>query len=137
MIQKTLLKRWNKSYNKIDTMQVLWVFIGGGLGSVLRFLISKISWLSNASIWATFAANLLASILLGFLFAKNLEGLLSARQRLLLMTGFCGGFSTFSTFSLDNYKLLEVSDWWSLSWNIIGSVLVCLLGLFLGIKLAN
>ena len=118
-------------------MQVLWGFIGGGLGSVLRFLISKISWLAQASIWATFAANLLASILLGFLFAKNLEGLLSARQRLLLMTGFCGGFSTFSTFSLDNYKLLEVSDWWSLSWNIIGSVLVCLLGLFLGIKLAN
>lgn len=85
------------------------VFLGGGLGSMLRYGIGQ--WIPNKAHadvsfpWATLLANVLATALLGLGLAYFGKSLLSAQQRLLLLTGFCGGFSTFSTFSAELWQL--------------------------------
>lgn len=85
------------------------VGIGGMIGSIGRYLISI--WLIRPADhlpFGTLMVNLLGSLLIGFLIA------LGARQsetwRLLLVTGFCGGFTTFSTFSLENLKLIQLGN---------------------------
>ncbi len=87
------------------------VFIGGGTGSVVRFAISHLFArlaLKSAFPWATLSANLLATALLAWLVMRyqlHLPG--KETERALLAIGFCGGFSTLSTFSLENFQLLR------------------------------
>ena len=80
-------------------MQLLWIFLGGGLGSVCRYLVSRLVGVDQVFPFATLSANFLASFMLGLLFGMAGNDILSERQKLFFMTGFCGGFSTFSTFS--------------------------------------
>ncbi len=88
--------------------QLLLVFIGGGFGSVLRFIIAKyLNSSENGIPYGTFAANIIGSLLIGIILglaAKN--NTLTENQTLLLATGFCGGFTTFSTFAYENLVFL-------------------------------
>jgi CrcB protein len=92
--------------------QVLLVFLGGGFGSVARYLVSKYIPSGGHSIpYGTFTANILGSLLIGFILgwaAKNET--LTQNQLLLIATGFCGGFTTFSTFAFENYIFLKNGD---------------------------
>lgn len=88
---------------------ILAVGIGGFAGSVLRYLIShymKLSWSTIFPI-GTFTVNLAGSFLIGIIIAATLTENLSQQMRLLLATGFCGGFTTFSTFSFEFFSLLQ------------------------------
>lgn len=86
------------------------LFLGGGTGSVLRYWVQLA--LSGrlpfpAFPWTTFAVNILGSFLIGLFYALSARLQLSAEVRLLLTTGLCGGFTTFSTFSNDGLLLLR------------------------------
>lgn len=119
--------------------QLLLVFVGGGVGSVLRFIIGK--WLNSSETgipYGTFAANILGSLLIGIILglaAKNES--LSQDQTLLLATGFCGGFTTFSTFAYENHVFLKSGDFTSFALYTIGSFVVGFLAVFLGMHLVK
>ena len=119
--------------------QLLLVFVGGGFGSVLRFIIGK--WLNNSESgipYGTFAANVIGSLLIGIILglaAKNET--LSQSQTLFLATGFCGGFTTFSTFAYENHVFLKSGDFTSFALYTIASFVVGFLAVFFGMYLVK
>lgn len=119
--------------------QVLLVFIGGGFGSVLRYLIGKYLNSAESGIpYGTFAANVIGSLLIGLILglaAKN--NTLSSNQTLLLATGFCGGFTTFSTFAYENHVLLKSGDFMNFAIYTIASFVIGFLAVFFGMYLVK
>lgn len=113
---------------------LIFVFIGGGFGSVLRFLVGK--WLNNSDTgipYGTFVANILGSLLIGLIlgYAAKSEAL-SQNHTLLLATGFCGGFTTFSTFAYENHVFLKSGDFTSFAFYTIASFILGFLAVFAG-----
>jgi CrcB protein len=119
--------------------QLFLVFIGGGFGSVLRFIISK--YLNNVESgipYGTFLVNIVGSLLIGIILglaAKN--NTLSQSQTLLLATGFCGGFTTFSTFAYENHIFLKSGDFTSFAVYTIASFVIGFSAIFLGLFLVK
>lgn len=119
--------------------QILLVFIGGGFGSVFRYVLGK--YLNNFESgipYGTFAANILGSLFIGIILglaAKNET--LSQNQTLLLATGFCGGFTTFSTFAYENHIFLKNGDFALFAFYTIASFVVAFLAVFAGIYLVK
>lgn len=117
-------------------MNLLAVFIGGGLGSVCRYLLTIAYPLQpNSFPFATFFANLISCFVLGiaFYFFLN-KAEVNEPFKLLLTVGFCGGFSTFSTFSLENLQLYENGNYQMLILNIVLSILLGVALCWLGVK---
>ncbi|WP_299387740.1 fluoride efflux transporter CrcB [uncultured Lacinutrix sp.] len=118
---------------------ILLVFVGGGLGSVLRYLLGK--YLNNAENgipYGTFAANILGSLLIGIILGLALKNnTLSQNHTLLLATGFCGGFTTFSSFAYENHVFLKAGDFTSFAIYTIASFVIGFLAVFGGIYLAK
>lgn len=116
-------------------LKFLLVFLGGGLGSIFRFgiaeLVDQLNWHFP---FATFLANVISCFVLGFLLAFIWNDQLGDPYKWLLITGFCGGFSTFSTFTGETYLLAQSGQLTLAAFNILGSLIICTLSLFLGIK---
>ncbi|HVG40291.1 MAG TPA: fluoride efflux transporter CrcB [Chitinophagaceae bacterium] len=112
------------------------VGVGGATGSILRYLIQQHVNTSSFP-WGTFAVNVSGSLLLGILAGLLSKNLLTTQNSLLLMTGLCGGFTTFSSFSLENLHLLQQQRWDIAAGYIILSVGVGLLATFAGYKLSS
>ena len=119
--------------------QLLLVFVGGGFGSVLRYIIGKYLNSPESGIpYGTFAANILGSLLIGIILgiaAKN--NTLTSNQTLLIATGFCGGFTTFSTFAYENHVLLKSGDFTSFALYTIASFVIGFLAVFFGLHLVK
>lgn len=115
--------------------QFLLVFLGGGLGSSLRYLISfYLNPVFPLFYLGTFLVNIIGSLLIGILFGLGTStGQLPPNQSLLLATGFCGGFTTFSAFSLEGQSLLRSGEIFHFVLYIFGSILVGLLAVLAGI----
>lgn len=113
----------------------LLVFIGGGAGSVLRYFISKFVDPKIQTLFplATMISNSLACLMIGFLFAWVQQKSSAENLWLFLSIGFCGGFSTFSSFTLANFQLAESGFIGLAALNIIGSLFLCLVFLYAGI----
>ena len=87
---------------------LVFVALGGALGAICRYLITRLA--DNAFPWGTLAVNLLGSFLIGILVGIVNRGLLSPEMKLLLVTGFCGSFTTFSTFANEAFAMLKMGD---------------------------
>jgi len=117
---------------------IVFVAFGGAVGSVMRYLLGMVGGQLYKGIFplATFLINFLGCVGIGLLlgyFGKN-EGL-NPHLKLLLITGFCGGFTTFSTFASENVQLMEQGNYGMLMVNVVGSVLLGMGGVLLGIRM--
>lgn len=114
------------------------VFIGGGVGSMLRYIIGLlIGPYSTKFPYATFLANVISCIILGVLIGLSFKNNLSNEMKLLLMTGLCGGFSTFSAFSAESYQLLHTENYIILLTYMCVSFMVGMICIFFGMKMVS
>jgi fluoride exporter len=126
----------------IFMLMYLWVAIGGALGSVSRFWLSGVvaRHFGETFPWGTLVINVTGSIVIGF-FASltGTEGrwLVPSGFRTFFMIGICGGYTTFSSFSLQTLNLANEGEWARASLNVFLSVALCLAGVWLGWLLAN
>jgi len=114
---------------------LLLVGLGGGIGSIARYLCQK--WFSenypHPFPWGTFLVNLCGCFLIGVFYeAAEKTSVLSPQARLLLITGFCGGFTTFSTFAFENMNLLRIGDNFYFALYAVGSVVLGIAAVYVG-----
>ena len=115
-------------------MNLVAIFIGGGLGSLFRYGIGKfiMSYESSVLAYATLFSNVLSTIFLAlfvYLFQEKMG--LNEVWKLLVVTGFCGGFSTFSTFSFETFEMLRNGQTAIAFANVFVSVFLCLFVLYI------
>lgn len=119
-------------------MKYLLVFVGGGIGSILRFGLSELlKPLETSFPLATLLANALSCILLGVIVGLFSNEGITPSQKLLFATGICGGFSTFSTFTNETFQIFQSGNVFLAFGNIFTNLLLCFLCLLLGIKITN
>lgn len=119
-------------------MTFLWVAIAGAMGAPARFLLD--AWVQHRTDrifpWGTFVINTSGSLILGFITGLVLYHGLPNTPRLLIGTGFCGAYTTFSTFTLESVRLAEDRAVPAAFGNVLGSMVAGLLGATLGLVLA-
>jgi fluoride exporter len=112
-------------------MPYLWVTIGSALGGLLRYSITQLTLPFSAGIpYGTILINLLGSFLIGYVGGRYPTS--DVNLRLFLMVGICGGFTTFSSFSLQTFSLLQSGLWGKALANIVLSVVLCLAAVVAG-----
>ncbi|MCP4439670.1 MAG: fluoride efflux transporter CrcB [Aureispira sp.] len=115
------------------------VFLGGGLGSLCRYAVGL--WLPSSSPqafpWATLLANILACIVLGILVGWMAKHPISNPYKLLIGTGFCGGFSTFSTFSKETLALFQEQASNTAILYLSASLLLGIAAIYIGVLLSR
>jgi CrcB protein len=118
-------------------MSYFWVFLGGGLGSIARFGCSGLiaAGFGERFPWGTLLVNVIGSFVIGF-FATltGTEGrwLVTPTFRQFVMPGICGGYTTFSSFSLQTLDLARDGEWLRAGANVLASITLCLLSVWLG-----
>jgi CrcB protein len=114
-----------------------WIFLGSGLGGVLRFLCSGLvaRTFGETFPWGTLLVNVSGSFLIGlFGVVSGPDGrlLVGSMARQFVMVGIFGGYTTFSSFSLQTLNLARDGQWWLVAANIALSLVLCLAGVWLG-----
>ncbi len=122
------------------TRDLFLIFLGGGIGSVVRFISGK--WISSLHSqqfpYGTLTANVAACFILGLVIGMaDHKQLISSSARLFWAVGFCGGFSTFSTFSAETSSLMQDGFHLSTVFYIVGSLFFCITATYAGLYLAG
>ena len=116
----------------------LLVFLGGGFGSVIRYLVSKALNPERGFYWGTFTANMLGCLIIGFVLGWALkQDTVNHNVILLVAVGFCGGFTTFSSFALEGQQLLKDGSYTLLLAYTLTSLVLGILAVFGGLWLAK
>lgn len=122
-------------------MTALWVGIAGGLGSAARYLVGvgATRWLGGRFPYGTLAVNVIGSIAIGLVFAlaASRADLIEARTRIVLTTGFLGGFTTYSAFAYDSLLLLDKRGAGVFALYIGLTLVAGIAGCWIGIKLGR
>ena len=121
-------------------MQAITIAMGGAVGALMRFWVSTALYdrFGRGFPWGTLGVNVIGSFLMGLLAILLVERLVSGPEiRAFLLIGFLGAFTTFSTFSLETFNLLEQGDTLTALANILVSVLFCLAATFAGVLLGR
>ena len=118
-------------------MTFLWVALGGAIGSMGRYGLGL--WLARHEgfPWGTLAANILGSFIIGVCAGFFMDERRKSTNAIFLMPGFCGGFTTFSAFSLQTVELMREQAWLKAAANAGGSVILCLICVWLGWMLGD
>lgn len=119
---------------------VIAVFLGGGIGAVLRYLtgVFAVRYLSVNLPVATFAVNIIGCFILGLLFAFFIDKPeINTPLKLALTAGFCGGLTTFSTFSLELFEMLKNAQYMQVFVYLILSLIIGLLAVWMGVCCAK
>jgi CrcB protein len=123
-----------------NMVNIILVFGGGGLGSVVRFLLGRwvSAWHNHHFPFGTLAVNVIACLVLGYVVGiADHRQIISPSARLFWTVGFCGGFSTFSTFSAETLTLIQGGFHFSTVVYIVLSLVLCLAATFAGIYLGE
>ena len=122
----------------ITPANILAVIIGGGIGSLCRYLFSLLASriFGGSFAWGTLGANLAGCLLIGIGYALMERNIMSPAVRLFCMTGFLGGFTTFSTYSLESINFLTSGQFsmalTNIAVNNIGGLMLVVFGIWLG-----
>jgi fluoride exporter len=119
---------------------IVYIAIGGSLGSVLRYLTAIVinKYVQSSYPYATFVTNILGCLLIGLFFGYlEKQNAISSDLKFFLITGFCGGYTTFSTFSHENIDLLQNHQMLTAFLYISLSVFIGLMATWLGLILAK
>jgi CrcB protein len=121
---------------------LIWVLValGGGAGSVLRYGVGRLSvhYLGPTSVWGTFLVNVTGSFALGLFIALALEKFaIPVQLRALIAVGLLGGYTTFSTFSLESVQLLESGQLLRAAASLLGNLALGLAAAYLGLLLGR
>lgn len=117
-------------------MQSLAIAAGGALGALMRYWVSTgiYSLLGRSFPWGTLAVNVLGSLAMGILYILFLERMsVSPEIRALILVGFLGAFTTFSTFSIETLNLIEQASYLKAATNMLVSVFACVAAAWIGI----
>lgn len=119
---------------------ILLVGLGGGIGSIFRYLCQR--WVAysypHQYPWGTFAVNITGCLLIGIFWGLTFKSFNATENwKLFLMTGLCGGFTTFSAFTLEGNNLLRENRIGLFFLYIAGSVILGLLATYLGMKMSR
>lgn len=114
---------------------LIYVIIGSSLGGAARYLSQEFVQKNFPSFLplGTLSVNVLGSFIIGIIYALAEKSRISAEVRILIATGFCGGFTTFSSFSFENVKLLQDGEFFNTALYVVLSLVICFVAVYLGI----
>jgi len=118
---------------------LLLVFLGGGIGSSLRYWIGLyLNSYKSGIPYGTFAANIIGSLIIGIVLGLSLKNnYLSNNTILFLATGFCGGFTTFSAFAYENHLFLKSGDFMTFAFYTVASFIIGFAAVFFGMRVVK
>ena len=119
----------------------LWVALGSAIGGMLRYALTRLLLNYSSSLpWGTILINIIGSFVIGYFGTLTLQGTryaVSENARLFVMVGLCGGFTTFSSFSLQTLDLVRSGAWFRALANVLLSIVLCFAAVAVGHLLAQ